>query len=149
MQHTEPIARTFDLRATGADFTRSCGEHYGRVMADYAGADHAGADYARDAAVQEATDRLLTAGLPLRRLITVLLVQGSPGARIFPRCGRPPGPVKRTSGTPAAPPPRGIPGHRHRLPRRPAGPAHRPYGRRRSLLPRRSLARPARTRLRP
>ncbi len=79
MQHTEPIARTFDLRATGADFTRSCGEHYGRVMADYAGAD-----YARDAAVQEATDRLLTAGLPLRRLITVLLVQGSPGARYSP-----------------------------------------------------------------
>ncbi|WP_413798665.1 hypothetical protein [Streptomyces iranensis] len=47
-------------------------------------ADYAGADYARDAAVQEATDRLLTAGLPLRRLITVLLVQGSPGARYSP-----------------------------------------------------------------
>ncbi|BBJ44592.1 maleylpyruvate isomerase [Streptomyces antimycoticus] len=52
MQHTEPIARTFDLRATGADFTRSCGADYGRVMTDYI----------RDAlAVQEATDRLLTA----------------------------------------------------------------------------------------
>ncbi|ASQ93965.1 mycothiol maleylpyruvate isomerase [Streptomyces sp. 11-1-2] len=52
MQHTEPIARTFDLRAAGADFTRSCGADYGRVMTDYV----------RDAlAVQEATDRLLTA----------------------------------------------------------------------------------------
>ncbi|GAA1067547.1 maleylpyruvate isomerase family mycothiol-dependent enzyme [Streptomyces asiaticus] len=57
MQHTEPIARTFDLRATGADFTRSCGAHYGRVMTDCTGAD-----YVRDAAaVQAATDRLLTA----------------------------------------------------------------------------------------
>lgn len=52
MQHTEPIARTFDLPGVGPDFTRSCGAHYGRVMTDYA----------QDAlAVQQATERLLTA----------------------------------------------------------------------------------------